>query len=67
MPVKQNFDLEVFIDSPLKYLGKYQIQLLYQDIYANHYEQNILLEIMADRYKIDLDAGQVYHSTYEGV
>lgn len=67
VPTTQKFDLEVFIECPQDCVGKYKIQLQYQDIYANKYEQNILLEIMAERYTIDLNAEQVCCPAYEGV
>lgn len=67
VPTTHKFDLEVFIECPPECAGKYTIQLQYQDIYANKYEQNILLEIMAERYTIDLNAEQVCCPAYEGV
>lgn len=58
IPLRETFDLSIYIDLKNKFKGEYMLQFIYSDIYSNKYTQKIPLSIGEDSFTIYLKQPQ---------
>lgn len=58
VPHSNKFDLGLYFDLSTTFSGNYTLELLYKDIYSNHYLQRVPIQIIEESNSIEMDTYQ---------